>query len=126
MNTQEIIDAIIDQNSTERQFRNRAYFDDPDFECYRVQKKAPIELMLHKLEFTPPVGGPLSDEGDNVEFRSGLSSTLKVGNTIINIARLKDHEVKYTFIILKRPSQCSWREVLKLWQLEPLFSELKP
>jgi len=124
MNTQEIIEALIDENSTQRQFRNRAYHDDPDFECYRARRKLAVELMIHELEFTPAQDGPLSKEGENVEFRSGLSSTFKIDDIIVNITRLMDDEVQYTFIILKKPSQCSysWREVLKLWQLEPLFS----
>jgi len=118
MDTQEIIHNIIINKS------NQAHFDDDNFEYYSIRTSKTVDLKLNELEYTTPAtdAGPLSNEGENVQFRLGLTSTFKIGSILVNIARLMNGTIQYTFIILKNASQFNWKEVLRLWQLEPLFS----
>ncbi len=118
MNTQEIINDLISKKA------NHAHFDDSLYEYYSIRTDNPIDLKLNELEYTTPAtdAGPLSNEGENVQFRLGLTSTFKIGNILVNIAKLLNGTIQYTFIILKNASQFNWLEVLRLWQLEPLFS----
>jgi len=119
MNTQE----IILKNLVEGRL-NHAYHDDNFFECYITRTRDLIDLKLDQIKFTPPTkGGPLSEEGENVVFRSGLRTTVKVGDMIVNIAKNMSGAITYYVIVLKKPiHDYSWIGYLEMWGLEPLIS----